>query len=145
MTRNNDELEFQENFEEKEETTSISCERAADADQSEGNNCSQEEIESFIKEQKSENTVRKTASDMKTFNRYLSSINKNIQVLDLSAADLDRILSKFFKLMSVKSMAKNMNLTRYQAFSEAYRGSFPMENLILTSLLTRNLRRRVKF
>ena len=145
MTRNNDELEFQENFEEKEETTSISCERAADADQSEGNNCSQEEIESFIKEQKSENTVRKTASDMKTFNRYLSSINKNIQVLDLSAADLDRILSKFFKLMSVKSMAKNMNLTRYQAFSEAYRGSFPMENLILTSSLTRNLRRRVKF
>ena len=139
MTRNNDELEFQENFEEKEETTSISCERA-DADQSEGNNCSQEEIESFIKKQKSENTVRKTASDMKTFNRYLSSINKNIQVLDLPAADLDRILSKFFKLMSVKSMAKNMNLTRYQAFSEAYRGSFPMENLILTSLLTRNLK-----
>ena len=91
-----DELEFHENFEEKEETTSISCERA-DADQREGNNCSQEEIESFIKEQKSENTVRKTASDMKTFNRYLSSINKNVQVLDLPAADLDRILSKFFK------------------------------------------------
>ena len=82
-----DELEFQENFEEKEETTSISCERA-DADQSEGNNCSQEEIE---------NTVRKTASDMKTFNRYLSSINKNVEVLDLPAVDLDRILSKFFK------------------------------------------------
>ena len=82
---------------------------------------------------------------MKTFNRYLSSINNNIQVLDLPAADLDRILSKFFKLMSVKSMAKNMNLTRYQAFSEAYRGSFPMENLILTSSLTKNLRRRVKF
>ena len=34
---------------------------------------------------------------MKTFNRYLSSINKNVQVLDLPAADLDRILSKFFK------------------------------------------------
>ena len=54
-------------FDEKEE----SCERA-DADQSEGNNASQEEIEIFIKEQKSENTVRKTASDMKIFNRYLS-------------------------------------------------------------------------
>ena len=38
-----DELEFQENFEKKEETTSISCERG-DADKSEGNNCSQEEI-----------------------------------------------------------------------------------------------------
>ena len=34
---------------------------------------------------------------MKTFNRYLSSINKNVQVLDLPTADLDRILSKFFK------------------------------------------------
>ena len=95
MTRNNDELEFQENFEEKEDTTSISCERA-DADQREGNNCSQEEIESFIKEQKSENTVRKTASDMKAFNRYLSSINKNIPVLDLPAADLDRIPCQSF-------------------------------------------------
>ena len=91
-----DELEFQKNFDEKEKTTSISCERA-DADQSEENNASQEEIETFIKEQESENTVRKTASDMKTFNRYLSSINKNVQVLDLPAANLDRILSKFFK------------------------------------------------
>ena len=33
---------------------------------------------------------------MKIFNRYLSSIN-NVQVLNLPAADLDRILSKFFK------------------------------------------------
>ena len=43
-----DEHEFQENFDEKEETTSISCEHA-DTDQSEGNNASQEEIETFIK------------------------------------------------------------------------------------------------
>ena len=63
----------------------MSCERA-DADQSEGNYANQEEIETFIKEQKSKNTVRKTAKDMKTFYRYFSSINKNIQVLDLPAA-----------------------------------------------------------
>ena len=90
-----DELEFQENFDENEEPTSKSWERA-DADQSEGNNARQEEIETFTKEQKSENTVRKTFSDMKTLNRYLSSMNKNVQVLDFPAADLDRILSKFF-------------------------------------------------
>ena len=32
---------------------------------------SQEEIDSFIMEQKSLNTVKKTASDMNAFNRYL--------------------------------------------------------------------------
>ena len=91
-----DELEFQENFDENEEPTSKSWERA-DADQSEGNNARQEEIETFTKEQKSENMFRKTFSDMKTLNQYLSSMNKNVQVLDFPAADLDRILSKFFK------------------------------------------------
>ena len=123
-----DELEFQENFDEKEETTSISCERA-DADQSEENNASQEEIEAFIKEQ-----VRETASDMKTFNRYLSSIKRMYKCWTywlLSLKDVRKINGKEY-----------INLTRYQAFSDAYRGSFPMENRILTSLLTRNLRRR---
>ena len=81
---------------------------------------------------------------MKTFNRYLSSIKKNVQVLDLPAADLDRILSKFCKDV------RKINGDEYEpdtlsGFSEAYRGSFPMENLILTSLLIRNLRRRVNF
>ena len=33
----------------------------------------QEEIETFVKEQKRENTTKKTVSDMKTFQRYLSS------------------------------------------------------------------------
>ena len=41
---------------------------------------------------------RKTASEMKTFQRYLSSINKGriVEVLDLPAADLDHLLAKFF-------------------------------------------------
>ena len=34
---------------------------------------SQEEIESFVNKQKSEKKTRKTFSDMKTFQRYLSS------------------------------------------------------------------------
>ena len=59
---------------------------------------SREEIESFVKEQTSENTTGKTFSDMKTFQRYLSSVNKgNVEVLDLPAGDLDHLLAKFFK------------------------------------------------
>ena len=55
-------------------------------------------IESLVKEQTSENTTRKTFSDVKTFQRYLSSVNKgNVDVLDLSAGDLDHLLAKFFK------------------------------------------------
>ena len=35
---------------------------------------------------------------MKTFQRYLSSVNKgNVEVLDLPAGDLDHLLAKFFK------------------------------------------------
>ena len=86
-----DELEFQE----ENEVTSVNYKRVG-AGEKEGN--SQEEIETFIKAQKSENTTRKTVSDMKTFQRYLSSINKgSVEVLDLPAADLDHVLAKFFK------------------------------------------------
>ena len=57
----------------------------------------QEEIESSVNKQKSENTTRKPFSDMKTFKHYLSSVNKgNEEVLDLPAGDLDH-LAKFFK------------------------------------------------
>ena len=58
---------------------------------------SQEEIEGFVKEQKSENTTRKTFSDMKTFQRYLSSVSKgSVDVLDLPAGDLDHLVAKCF-------------------------------------------------
>jgi len=51
-----------------------------------------------VKEQKSENTTKKTVSHMKTFQRYLSSISKgDVEVLDLPADDLDHLLAKFFK------------------------------------------------
>ncbi len=59
---------------------------------------SQEEIDSFIRERKSLNTVKKTASDMNSFNRYLAEINKQyLNILHLPAQELDRLLSKFFK------------------------------------------------
>ena len=48
---------------------------------------SQEVIEIFVKEQKSE--TKKTVSYMRTFQRYLSSMSKgDVEVLDLSSPDL---------------------------------------------------------
>ena len=37
---------------------------------------SQEELQKFVQEQKSGNTVKKTSSDMKCFYRFLGEINK---------------------------------------------------------------------
>ena len=74
-----DELEFQDNG----ELTETNNERVGEKE-NEGN--SQEEIETFVKEQKSENTTKKTVSDMKTFQRYLSSISKgDVEILHLPA------------------------------------------------------------
>ena len=62
------------------------------------NNNSQEELLEFVEAQKNENTVKKTASDMKCFYRFLEEINKpNIQILDLAPEELDHLLGKFFK------------------------------------------------
>ena len=59
---------------------------------------SQEELQKFVQEQKSENTVKKTSSDMKCFYCFLGSINKrNVQILDLPPEELDHLLGKFFK------------------------------------------------
>ena len=57
-------------FLDKGDLTETNNERVGDRE-NEGN--SQEEIETFVKEQKSENKTKKTVSDMKTFQRYLSS------------------------------------------------------------------------
>ena len=74
--------------------TETNNERVGDRE-NEGN--SQEEIETFVKEQKKENTTKKTVSDMKTSHRYLSSISKgDKEILNLPADDLDHLLAKFF-------------------------------------------------
>ena len=39
---------------------------------------SQEKIDNFLKQQRSKNTLNKTSSDMKAFNRYLQTTNNNI-------------------------------------------------------------------
>ena len=59
---------------------------------------SQDELQKFVQEQKSENTVKKTSCDMKCFYRFLGEINKtNVQILDLTPEELDHLLGKFFK------------------------------------------------
>ena len=61
---------------------------------------SEEELQKFVQEQKSENTVKKktTLSDMKCFYRFLSEINKtNVQILDLPPKELDHLLGEVFK------------------------------------------------
>ena len=57
---------------------------------------SQEEIEGFLKEQKSANTLKKATTDMNTVARYMKDIGKNEKVENLPAAELDHPLCKFF-------------------------------------------------
>ena len=53
---------------------------------------SQEEIEGFLKEQKSANTLKKTTTDMNTVAHYMKDIGKNEKVENLPAAELDHLL-----------------------------------------------------
>ena len=52
---------------------------------------SQEEIEDFLKEQKSANTLKKTTTDMNTVARYIKDIGKNVKVENLPAAEHDHL------------------------------------------------------
>ena len=71
-------------------------ERPAATEKENSENDSQE-IQDFIEQQKSSNTVRKTASDMKTLKRFCTSINETKEPELMTAAELDKLLSKFFK------------------------------------------------
>ena len=77
---------------------------------------------------------RKTACEITTFQRYLSSINKAsiVEVLDSPAAVIDHLLAKFFIDIG-KRMATIMNLTPCRVCSELYRGSFPKAGLLSLS------------
>ena len=57
---------------------------------------SQEEIEGFIKNQKSANTTKKTTTDMNTLSRYIKTIGMSGNVESLPASELDHLLCKFF-------------------------------------------------
>ena len=55
-----------------------------------------QEIDEFIQAQKSENTVKKPRSDMKTFYMFCKSIKEHRRVEFISVNELDKILCKFF-------------------------------------------------
>ena len=77
-----DEYEFPDNG----DLTETNNERVGDR---ENEGSSQEEIETFVKKRKSENTTKKSVSNMKTFHRYLSSISKgDKEILNLPADDI---------------------------------------------------------
>ena len=66
---------------------------------------SQEELQKFVQEQKSENTVKETSNGMKCFYRFLGEINKtNVQILDLPPEELDHLLGKFFNYKDVRKI-----------------------------------------
>ena len=57
---------------------------------------SQEAIDNFINQQKSANTIKKTATDMNTLLRYMEAIGmKNKKIESLPAFELDHLLSQF--------------------------------------------------
>ena len=62
----------------------------------EGNSDSQE-LEDFISAQKSSNTVKKTKSDMRALKRFCSTIDETREPETMTAKELHKLLSRFFK------------------------------------------------
>ena len=61
------------------------------------NNNDSKELENFISAKKSSNTVKKTKSDTRALKRFCATINETREPETLTAAELDKLLSKFFK------------------------------------------------
>ena len=62
----------------------------------EGNSDSQE-LEDFISAQKSSNTVKKTKSDIRALKRFCSTIDETREPETMTAKELDKLLSRFFR------------------------------------------------
>ena len=62
----------------------------------EGNSDSQE-LEDFISAQKSSNIVKKTNSDIRALKRFCSTIDETREPETMTAKELDKLLSRFFK------------------------------------------------
>ncbi len=106
---------------------------------------SQEDIDSFVKAQKSKNTVKKTTSDMNNFYRYLAQINKrHINILNLQANELDHLLAKFFKDVR-KINGEDTNLTLFLVSKEAFKGSSLIASQDITSSSTESLKSHDRF
>ena len=60
-------------------------------------NSDSQELQDFISEQKSSNTVKTTKSDMTALKRFCSTINETREPETMPAKELDKLLSRFFK------------------------------------------------
>ena len=56
-----------------------------------------QEIQDFIRAQKSANTLKKTRTDLNTFYRFCDSISEQREVHNIPVNELDKILCKFFR------------------------------------------------
>ena len=120
-------------------------EAASDAVLNSENTDSQEDIDNFVKAQKSENTVKKTTSDMNNFYRYLAQINKRyVNILNLQAKELDHLLSKFFKDFR-KVNGEEYEPDTFSGFKEASKDSSLIANRDITSSSTESLKSHVRF
>ena len=58
------------------------------------------ELEDFISAQKSSNTVKKTKTDIRALKRFCSTIDETREPETMTAKELDKLLSRFFKDIS---------------------------------------------
>ncbi len=73
--------------------------------------------------------LRKTATDLNTFQHYLASIEKgNVQLLYLPAGEFDHLLAKFFKDVR-KINCGEYELIPFRGSSKAFKYSFQMGNI----------------
>ena len=87
----------------------------------EGNSDSQE-LEDFISAQKSSNTVKKTKSDIRALKRFCSTIDETREPGTMTAKELDKILSRFFKYITKENGEEyeQSSLTSFQRSFQRY-------------------------
>ena len=78
--------------------SATSAEAADDTGENQGNCTSDnQEIHPFVNEQKSQNTAKKTLSEVNTFRRFTKKeMGSKQEITELPAKELNRMLSKFF-------------------------------------------------
>ena len=87
-------------------------------------NSDSQEMQDFISEQKSSNTVKKTKSDIRALKRFCSTINETREPETMTAKELDKLLSRFLLKMSEKKMVKSTSQARSLHFKEASNATF---------------------
>ena len=89
----------------------------------EGNSTSDsQELENFISAQKSSNTVKETKSDIRALKRFCSTIDETREPETMTAKELDKLLSRFFKDITKENAEEYepSSLTSYQRSFQRY-------------------------